>query len=371
MQSIDLATLNTQVLLATFFLSIIFGAITQRSHFCTMGAVSDIVNMGDWTRMRQWAFAVGVAMIGFGCLVYAGWVDPSRVIYASTRWIWFSAVLGGLFFGFGMVLSSGCGGKTLVRIGGGSLKSLVVLLVMGLSAFATLKGVTAVLRVTYIDPVAVDFSVGTSLPQWATAWFGLEPALAALVLGILIGGSLLVWALLGSEFRAARNVMPGLVIGGVVVAMWWVTGSMGFVAEHPETLEEVFVATSTGRVEALSFVAPTAYTLEWLIFFSDKNRVLTTGVVSVFGVVVGSWLYALLFKTFRWEGFGGTEDLANHLTGAVLMGIGGVTAMGCTVGQGLSGISTLNATSFVAVVSIIAGAVAGLHYQVWRLSRLI
>lgn len=370
MQTIDLVMLNTQVLWATLLLSALFGAVTQRSHFCTMGAVSDIVNMGDWTRMRQWAFAVGVATIGFGCLVYAGLVDPNRVIYASTRWIWLSALLGGLLFGFGMVLASGCGSKTLVRIGGGSLKSLVVLLVMGISAFATLKGLTAVFRVNYVDAVFVDFPAGTSLPQWATASFGLDPASAALVLGLVFGGLLLVWALAGSGFRSVSNVLPGLVIGGVVVAMWWVTGSLGFVSEHPDTLEEVFVATSTGRIEALSFVAPAAYTLEWLIFFSDKNQVLTTGVVSVVGVVLGSWLYSLFFKTFRWEGFGGTEDLGNHLLGALLMGVGGVTAMGCTVGQGLSGISTLNATSFVAVAAIIAGAVAGLRYQIARLNRL-
>lgn len=371
MQSSDLAILNTQVLGATFFLSVIFGAVTQRSHFCTMGAVSDIVNMGDWTRMRQWAFAVGVAMVGFGSLVNMGLVDPSRVIYASTRWIWLSAILGGLLFGFGMVLASGCGSKTLVRIGAGSLKSLVVLVVMGISAFATLKGVAAVLRVSYIDPVAVDISAGTSVPQWATAWLGMEATSAAFVFGLLFGGFLLAWALSGADFRRVSNILPGFLIGGVVVAMWWVTGSLAFVSEHPETLEEVFVATSTGRIEALSFVAPAAYSLEWLIFFSDKNQVLTTGVVSVVGVVTGSLLYALLFKTFRWESFGGTEDLANHLVGALLMGVGGVTAMGCTVGQGLSGVSTLNATSFVAVAAIIAGAVAGLRYQVWRLNRLI
>ena len=370
MQTLDLATLNAQVLWATFLLSVLFGGITQRSHFCTMGAVSDIVNMGDWTRMRQWAFAIGVAMIGFGSLVYAGLVDPARVIYASTRWIWLSAALGGLLFGFGMVLASGCGSKTLVRIGGGSLKSLVVLLVMGISAFATLKGLTAVLRVNYVDTFFVDFSAGTGLPQWATAFFGIEPSFAALAFGLFFGSALLLWALAGAEFRSTSNILPGLVIGGVVVAMWWVTGSFGFVSEHPETLEEVFVATSTGRIEALSFVAPAAYTLEWLIFFSDKNQVLTTGVVSVVGVVVGSWLYSLATRTFRWEGFGGTEDLGNHLFGALLMGVGGVTAMGCTVGQGLSGISTLNMTSFVAVGAIIAGAVAGLRYQIARLNRL-
>ena len=371
MQSLDLVTLNIQVLGATFLLSTLFGFIVQRSHFCTMGAVSDIVNMNDWTRMRQWGFAIGVAMIGFGSLVYSGLVDPARVIYASTRWIWLSAILGGLLFGFGMVLASGCGSKTLVRIGGGSLKAIVVFMVMGLSAFATLKGLTAVVRVSYVDPVAIDFLSGTSLPQWATDLFGMAPNTSALVLGLIFGGLFLSWALAGAEFRHMSNILPALIIGGVVVAMWWVTGSLGFVSEHPETLEEVYIGTSTGRVEALSFVAPAAYTLEWLIFFSDKNQVLTTGVVSVVGVVVGSWLYALFFKTFRWEGFGGTEDLANHLLGALLMGVGGVTAMGCTVGQGLSGISTLNMTSFVAVAAIIAGAVVGLRYQIFRLNRLI
>lgn len=371
MQPNDLINLNTQVLWTTFLLSALFGAITQRSHFCTMGAVSDIVNMGDWTRMRQWALAIGTAMMGFGYLVFAGFIDPSRTIYASTRLIWLSALIGGLMFGFGMVLASGCGSKTLVRIGGGSLKSLVVFVVMGIAAFATLKGITAVLRVSYIDSVFADFPIGTSLTQWAIAFLGLEPAFAALVMGLIFGGLLMLWAMVDLEFRTVENVVPGLVIGGVVAAMWWVTGSMAFISEHPETLEEVFVATSTGRSESLSFVAPAAYALEWLLFFSDKNQVLTTGVVSVVGVVMGSFLYSLFSKTFRWEGFGGTEDLANHLVGAVLMGIGGVVAMGCTVGQGLSGISTLNATSVLAVVSIVAGAVVGLRYQIARLNRLM
>jgi len=151
--------------------------------------------------------------------------------------------------------------------------------------------------------------------------------------------------------------------------MWWVSGRMGFVAEHPETLEAVYLATNSGRAEALSFVAPVAYTLDWLILFSDKSKVLTIGIVSVVGVVAGSALQSLASRTFRWEGFGGTEDTVNHLVGAVLMGIGGVTAMGCTVGQGLSGVSTLSVTSFIALAAILAGAVAGLKYQIWRLER--
>ena len=153
--------------------------------------------------------------------------------------------------------------------------------------------------------------------------------------------------------------------------MWWVSGRLGYVAEHPETLQEAFLGTTTGRMEALTFTAPMAYTLDWFVFFSDKSKVLTLAVVSVFGVVAGSALWALLSRSFRWEGFASTEDLANHLVGATLMGIGGVTAMGCTVGQGLSGMSTLSITSMVAVLGIAAGAVAAFRYQMWRLERTL
>lgn len=369
MQISELAGLHTQVLWAAFLLSAVFGAIAQRTHFCTMGAVSDIVNMGEWTRMRQWALAIGVAMIGFATLGFMGLIDPTKTMHATTRWIALSAALGGALFGFGMVLASGCGSKTLVRIGGGSLKSLVVFFVMGVAAFATLKGITAVLRVATVDRVAIDLPGGVSLWQWAAAALGVKPMQALLAVGLFLGGLLSLWALLKRGFVTAENLLAGLGIGLVVAAMWWVSGGLGYVAEHPETLQEAFLGTNSGRAEALSFVAPMAYTLDWLIFFSDKNKVLTIGVVSVVGVVAGSALCALLTRTFRWEGFGGVGDVGNHLAGAVLMGIGGVTAMGCTVGQGLSGISTLSANSFVAVAGIIGGAVLALKYQMWQLER--
>jgi uncharacterized membrane protein YedE/YeeE len=161
MQMSELNSLGQQVLLVSFVLSAVFGAIAQRTHFCTMGAVSDVVNMGDWTRMRQWGLAIGVAMIGFGALVYLGRVDAAKTLYSTTRVQWLSALVGGAMFGFGMVLASGCGSKTLVRIGGGSLKSLVVFVVMGVASYATLRGVTAVARVATVDRVAVDMAQGT------------------------------------------------------------------------------------------------------------------------------------------------------------------------------------------------------------------
>lgn len=370
MQDVNIPALTTQVLWAAFILSVLFGAIAQRTHFCTMGAISDVMNIGDWTRMRQWVLAVGVAMIGFAALVAAGKLDPTKTLYASNRFIWLSAAVGGALFGFGMVLASGCGSKTLVRIGGGSLKSLVVFVVMGVTAFATLKGMTAVLRVATVDKASIELAGGTAVPGWVAAATGMAPGSAWMLVGGLLGAALVVWALVGREFRTVDNLLAGLGIGGVVVGMWWTSGHMGFVAEHPETLQEAFVGTNSGRAEALSFVAPVAYTLDWFMFFSDKSKVLTLGIVSVFGVIAGSAVAALAGRSFRWEGFGSTEDVANHLAGGALMGVGGVTAMGCTVGQGLSGVSTLGISSFVAVAFIVLGAVAAFKYQMWRLERM-
>ncbi len=370
LQESDLPGLVAQVLAASFALALVFGAIAQRTHFCTMGAVADIVNMGDWGRMRMWLMAIGVAMLGFNGMVAAGWVQAGQSVYAGPRLIWLSNVLGGLLFGFGMVLASGCGSKTLVRIGGGSLKSLVVFFVLAVAAYATLRGITAVARVATVDAVAITLPVGQDLPSLLAHASGMATPNAALLLGGLIGGALLVFALARPEGRTGDALLAGIGLGLVIVGVWWVTGRLGHLAEHPATLEESWLATNTQRMESLTFVAPIAYTVDWLILFSDKSKVLTVGIVSVFGVVVGSAAVALATKTFRWEGFAGTEDTANHVVGALLMGVGGVTAMGCTIGQGLSGVSTLALGSFIAFAGIAAGAVLALRYQVWRLERM-
>ena len=370
MQNIDMGAVAAQVLWAAFGLGLLFGAIAQRTHFCTMGAVADIVNIGDWSRMRMWALAIGVAMLGFNAMVALGWVDAGKSIYAAPRLTWLSAIVGGAMFGFGMVLASGCGSKTLVRIGGGNLKSVVVFVVLGVAAFATIKGITGVARIASVDRVAVELAGGQDLPTLAARAFGLAKAQAALALGALFGGGLVAWALARREGRSGDVLLGGAGIGAVVAAMWWVSGRLGYVAEDPNTLQEAFVATNSQRMESLSFVAPIAYTLDWLLFFSDKSKLLTLGIVSTVGVVIGSALWALGSRSFRWEGFANAEDTGNHLVGATLMGIGGVTALGCTVGQGLSGVSTLAIGSFIALASIIGGAVLALRYQIWRIERM-
>jgi uncharacterized membrane protein YedE/YeeE len=173
--------------------------------------------------------------------------------------------------------------------------------------------------------------------------------------------------------RAFRSnfdyTLGGVVTGLVVVGGWYVSGHVGHVAEDPNTLQEAFVATNTGRMESFSFVAPFAFTLEYLMLWTDKSKIITYGIASAAGVIAGSAAYALATRTFRWEGFRDAEDTANHMVGGMLMGFGGITALGCTIGQAISGFSTLALGSILTFIAIVAGSAATMKYQVWRIER--
>jgi len=355
-----------------FGLAVVFGAVANRVNFCTMGAVADIVNFGNWHRMRMWLLAIAVAILGAGALQAAGLVDLTKSIYAGSRVSWLSLLTGGFLFGFGMTLGSGCGSKSLIRLGGGNLKSLVVLAFLAISAYMTLRGVFALWRANGLDPVRFDVgtlgAAASDLPTIVMALGG--GAATKLWVPVAVAMALAGYVLADRDFRGAREmVIGGVVIGAVIVGGWYVSGHLGYLAEDPATLEEKFVATNSGRAESFSFVGPVAYLLELLLFWTDQSRTLTFGIAGVLGVIVGSAAAALATRTFRWEGFGSVEDVANHVVGGVLMGFGGVTALGCTIGQGLTGISTLAIGSFLALGGIIAGAVAANRYQGWRLER--
>ncbi len=362
----EIVSLQHSAALWAFLLSVVFGAVTQRSNYCTMGAISDLVNFGDWTRARMAIASVGVAIIGVAWLKASGTVDIGKSFYVAPKLIWLSHIVGGLCFGFGMTLAGGCGSKTLLRVGSGSLRAFVTILMMGIVAWFTLRGILGVFRVATFDAVAVTLPTTQDIPTLV----GLSGNSAA-ILAAVIGAALVVFAFLGREFRHDKwNWIAGIVVGLTVIAGWYVSGRVGFIAEHPETLEAAWVSTNSGRPESLTFTAPPAYLLELLAFWSDKSKFLTFGMASVLGVVVGSWAMSLVTKTFRWEGFASTEDLANHLVGASLMGFGGVLALGCTVGQGLSGMSTLAVGSLITVIAIVVGCRAALAYQMRRLERM-
>jgi uncharacterized membrane protein YedE/YeeE len=355
-----------------FALAVVFGAVANRVNFCTMGAVADIVNFGDWRRMRMWLLAIAVAILGAGALQAAGLVDLTKSFYTGSRISWLSLTVGGFLFGFGMTLGSGCGSKTLIRLGGGNLKSLVVLVFLAISAYMTLRGVFALWRANGLDPVRFDLTAyGASASDLPTILIALGAGTAArLWVPVAVAIVLAAYVLADREFRATREmVIGGIVIGAVIVGGWYVSAHLGYLAEDPATLEEKFIATNSGRAESFSFVGPVAYLLELLLFWTDQSRTLTFGIAGVLGIVVGSTATALATRTFRWEGFGSVEDVANHVAGGILMGFGGVAALGCTIGQGLTGVSTLAIGSFLALGAIIAGGVAGNKYQGWRLER--
>jgi hypothetical protein len=321
----------------------------------------------------MWLLAIAVAIAGTAALQWAGLIELSKTIYTGAQVPWVSHVVGGLLFGFGMTLGSGCGSKTLIRAGAGNLKSIVVLTFLAIAAYMTLKGAFAPLRANGLDPIRLDLSVlGTrtsDLPALAMA--GGVGAAVKLWLPLLVAAAIAFFACKDRDFRTSKElVIGGLVVGAVIVAGWYVSGHLGYVSEDPQTLEERFVASNSGRMESYSFVAPVAYLLELLMLWTDQTRVVTFGIAGVLGMLLGSLAMALATRTFRWEGFASVEDVANHVFGAVLMGFGGVTALGCTIGQGLTGISTLAVGSILTFASIVAGCVVAVRYQMWRIERM-
>ena len=368
-----MSNLGTLVAWGGFVLGFVFGAVANRTNFCTMGAVSDVVNMGSWGRMRMWLLAIAVAILGTHALQLAGQIDLAKSIYVRPNFTWLSYILGGFLFGVGMTLGSGCGSKTLVRLGAGSLKSVVVFVFFGIAAYATLKGLFAIWRTSWIDPVAIDLAARGAprqdLPTLIASWTGAGLRGAELGVALAVAVALLIFVFKDREFRGSfDHVLGGAVVGLTIVGGWYVTGHMGF-AENPETLEDTFFGTNSRTIESLSYTAPVGYSLELLMLWSDKSLTVTFGVAAVIGIVLGSAAYALASRTFRWEGFAGPEDTANHVIGGLLMGFGGVTALGCTVGQGLSGLSTLAAGSFLAFFAIVAGSAATMKWQYWRMTR--
>jgi uncharacterized protein len=373
MQVITLEHLQVQsytVLGLTFWVTGGLGWLLHRSHFCTMGAISDWVIMGDSTRAKQWALAISVAVLGFGLMSWLGWVSPFNTIYANAQLLWLSLCLGGMLFGVGMVLGSGCASKSLIRLGAGNLKSLVVLMAMGISALATLRGLPAVWRVNLVDQVWVSTGPGPFAGQWLASATGWSLPQAGLTAAVLLSAGLWVWIFKGGLSLPRSLAWSGWGVGAAVVALWWISGAVGFVPEHPETLEPMFLATASGRMESMSLTAPVAYWWDAFMYFSDGSKRVTVGMVTVVGLLLGAFASARSQGSFRWEGFTQTSDLALHLLGGVLMGVGGVMALGCTIGQGLSGVSTLSLGSFLAVLGMVLGAVLTLQWQLRRAEAL-
>lgn len=364
----DVAALTFRVLALGGLIGLGLGAVGQWSRFCTMGALTDLYTFGEASRMRMWLLAALVALAGTQGLLAAGLLQLDAAIYYQARLSWLSHLLGGVIFGAGMVLASGCATRSLVRAGAGSLRSLVVLVVLAVSAQMSLRGAFAGLRVDGLDRIAIELPQA-DLPRLLAA--GLELPVDTLRLGLvalllLVGG---LWILRGRAYLSAAQWVGGVVVGLLIVAAWVTTGLIGHLPEHPETLEAAWLGTASRRPEGLSFVAPVGATLGYAELASDQNTVLNFGIALVLGTLLGSTASALLRREFRWESFAGVGDTAHHLIGAVLMGFGGVLAVGCTFGQGLTGLSLLTLGAPLALAGFAIGSYASWRYLSWRLEQ--
>ena len=398
----DFSSAWSAMIWSTFALAVVMGAIVNKTNFCTMGAVSDWVNMGDKGRMRSWLLAIAVALLGVTILESLGLANPDNAFppYRSGNLIWAENILGGFLFGIGMTFGSGCGNKTLIRLGGGNLKSIMVFLLIGVIAYFMVnplpgsdQTLMSLLFLDWIRPLSITLESGQQ--DLGTLIAGTENATSGrLWIGITVALALLVFVLLSSDFRKSLdNVLGGLVVGLVVIGAWYVTSNIqlayesDFDGEVTVSLREYLDPTTSqwdmseavhenwesakpdmnsGSPQSLTFINPSGQALGYVATGFNQVK-LTFGVALVFGVILGSFLWSIVTKSFRIEWFASVGDFFNHLIGGILMGFGGVLAMGCTIGQGITGVSTLALGSVLSLISIIFGSALTMKIQYYKL----
>lgn len=333
-----------------FLIGAVFGALVYRTNFCTMGALSDIVNLHDWRRMRAWLLAIATAIAGAQILDAAGVVELKRSMYLAPRINWAGSILGGLMFGYGMVFAGGCASRNLARVGGGDLRALVTLMVVGLGAYMAIGGIVAPARSAFELATSVEVASSTqAVGDLIGQRFGLPTALANKVLAAVLVLGIVLYCVADADFRSSPNhIVAGLGIGSAAVAGWALTGlAFDEFAERP-----------TAPI-SLTFVRPSGDALEWLGRYTAAPMP-GFGVATVFGTIFGAFLTAKLMGRFRLTTFADTGDTVRNLLGALLMGVGGVMALGCTVGQAITGMSTLAVGSFLTFAAIVTGGICGL-----------
>ncbi|GMR18143.1 MAG: YeeE/YedE family protein [Gammaproteobacteria bacterium] len=343
------------VALWAFLVGAVFGAVANKTNFCTMGAISDWVNMGNKNRLRAWFLAIGVAVIGSQLLQSMTALDLGNSIYLTSNFGWLGHLAGGLIFGIGMTLASGCAQRTLVLVGSGNLKSLVVILVLAISAYMTLRGLIALFRINVIEVTNIDLTQmeiqNQGIATIIAAFTGIENVtMLTWVVAAIVGLGLIGFAFKSQQFRASfDNVLAGISIGIFVTAAWYITGIVGFDDFEPVPLE------------SFTFIAPVGNSLQYLMTYTGST--INFGIAAVFGVIAGSFLYAITTGKFRIQTFISRSDMVAHLIGAALMGFGGVLSLGCTIGQGVTGMSTLALGSLITLGSIIFGSALTMKVQ--------
>jgi len=323
-----------------------YGAVGLLSGFCLLSSLRGWWANGDSRLIRTYALALGTAIAAAQLLAASGLVDLGRSIYLQPSFSAPLMLLGGTLFGYGMVLSNGCGSRALVLLGRGNLRSLVVVLVLGIAAQMTLKGLIAPARVAALQWTQVAPTV-VSLPA-LLAKIGLTETFARMLAASAISGALIIFAFAHAAFlRSKGQIAAGLAVGLLVAAGWFATGYLGADDFNP------------APVTSLTFIAPIADSVQYVMLSTGLN--LNFGIMMVLGVLAGSFVTSLATGRFQLEGYSSPRHMLRSVGGAALMGAGGAMAYGCSIGQGLTGLSTLALGSFVAVAGILLGSALGLR----------
>jgi uncharacterized membrane protein YedE/YeeE len=334
------------VVLAGLAIGLVYGAVGLLSGFCLMSSMRGVLAKGDGRLARSYALAIAVAIAVSQLLAANGMVDLGKSIYLQPTFSVPVLFLGGLLFGYGMVLSNGCGSRALVLLGRGNLRSFVVVVVLAIFAQMTLKGLIAPARIALVQ--ATQTTIGANSLPALLSWLGLTPPASRALAAALLVAVLVVFAFGHAAFRRSPGqVAAGVVVGLLVAGGWTVTGYLGADEFNPVA------------VTSLTFIAPIADSLQYAML--STGLTLNFGIATVGGVFAGSLLTALATRSFHLEGYSSPQHMLRSAGGAALMGIGGVMAFGCSIGQGLTGLSTLAVASFIAVAGILLGTAAGLR----------
>jgi len=384
---------QSMFLWSTFVISVILGMVANKTNFCTMGAVSDLVNMGDSGRFRAWVLAATVALIGVLILEGTGLVNLSSTTlppYRGSEFQWGRYLLGGFLFGIGMTLGSGCGNKTLIRIGGGNIKSIFVFVMIAVVAYYMVdpyKQLPATWYQSFFAPwlgkASISLRGNQDLGSMVGGAVGVAPMTMRLILGTIIAAVSLFILFRSADFRKNfDNVFAGVVIGVAVIAAWYVTSHvMVHGSDGKQTLTQFYnnwdfaMDSSIGKPkngstnllpQSFTFISPIGQAFGYAGAGFAKSF-LTFGVMSVLGVIAGSLIWSLITRRFRIEWFASFKDFVTHIIGGILMGFGGVLGLGCTIGQGITGVSTMALGSFIVFLSIVFGSALTMKIQYYKL----
>ena len=344
-----MASLSTIVLSSGFLIGLVFGAVGLVSGFCVVSGLRNAWTKNDGRMIRSIALAIAVAILGTQGLSALGYVDLTKSIYLAPSFSAPVVLLGGLMFGYGMIAANACASRAMVLLGRGNLRSLVVIATIAITAEMTLKGLIAPVRIALVNWTQATFGA-VSLPAFLSQ-AGLDPSIAAGVAAVAVSAALLAYAFSYARFRASKLLIgAGLVMGLLVTGGWFVTGFIGADPFEP------------APVASLTFIAPIADGLQYVMLSTGST--LNFGIVVMAGVLAGSFLTALVTRRFHVERYSSHNHMLRSVSGAALMGVGGVMAFGCSIGQGLTGLSTLALPSAIAVIGILIGAAVGLRSPV-------